>query len=53
MRTYDKTRRAIEHDLAKSMAAGYDTDERLQLAQGAIEQAEATFRRLAEPRVRE
>jgi hypothetical protein len=43
----------MEHDLATSMAKGMDTDERLARAAERISEAEATYRRLAEPRFRE
>ncbi len=52
MKLTDKIRRAIEHDLAKSMAAGWDTDERLALAAQRIEEAERVFRQLAEVKLR-
>jgi hypothetical protein len=52
MKHSEKIRRAIEHDLARSMAAGWDTDERLALAEQRIEEAERLYRQLAEVKLR-
>ena len=53
MRPINPTRKAIERDLARSMAVGFDTDERLAWAAERIAEAEALFRKLAEPRLPE
>ena len=53
MRRINRTHKAIEHHLARSVAAGFDTDERLADAAGLIAEAEALFRKLAESRARE
>ena len=53
MRRISPTRKAIEYDLACSMAADFETDERLARAAARIAEAEAAFRKLAEPRLRE
>ena len=39
--------------LARSLERGFDTDERLATAAELIHEAEETFRRLAEPRIRD
>jgi hypothetical protein len=53
MRRQERTRRQIETELARALSVGFDTDERLATAASLIAEAEATFRRLAEPRLRE
>ncbi len=53
MRTNNPTWKAIEQGLARSKAVGFDTDYRLATTAELIAEAEATFRKLAEPRLRE